>query len=175
MNNNTLRTLIVGFLAGSFTLAAFHNGPGDSLPHLAYISALILIPASIVLTSSTQRPWGRTEFILIAYMVWMGVSVQWSSLVENSFYYFWMLSSLPLVTLVVRQLKPIDWSRILWYLLVPVSFSAVWGISELVVTMRRANGPLIDPNAWAAMQNIFFFVVLILLSPISKARPGTPR
>lgn len=31
---------------------------------------------------------------------------------------------------------------------------------EFVVTMHRANGPLIDPNAWVALHNIFFFVVL---------------
>jgi len=41
-----------------------------------------------------------------------------------------------------------------------VSFSAVWGICEFVITMHRADGPLIDPNGWAAVNNVFFFVVL---------------
>jgi O-antigen ligase len=160
MSSISVRTLVGGFLAGSFCLAAFYSGPGDSLPHLAYAMVLILIPASYVLVKNKQKPWDRAEYILIAYIAWMGISVQWSSLVENSFFYFWMLSSLPLFALVVRQLEPQDWSRILWYLLIPVSFSAVWGIGEFVITQRRANGPLIDPNAWASLQNIFFFVVL---------------
>ncbi|MDK1022884.1 MAG: O-antigen ligase family protein [Gammaproteobacteria bacterium] len=160
MTSNAIRSLIGGFLAGSFTLAAFYNGPGESLPHLVYSTALILIPASILLLKSSHRRWGRAEFILVAYIIWMAVSVQWSSLVENSFYYFWILSSLPLVSLVVRQLEPMDWTRILWYMLIPLSFSALWGIGEFVITMQRANGPLIDPNAWAALNNIFFFVVL---------------
>jgi O-antigen ligase len=142
MTRETVRTLVAGFLAGAFTLAAFYSGPGVSL--------------------------------LVVYMVWMGISIQWSSLVENSFYYFWMLSSLPLFVLVVRQLEPPDWSRILWYLVIPVSVSAVWGISEWVITMRRSNGPLIDPNAWASLQNIFFFVILSqYLTGKTSSRPAT--
>lgn len=112
MTDNAIRSLIAGCLAAAFTLAAFYSGPGDSLPHLVYVSALILIPASILLIKSMHRRWGRAEFVLVAYIVWMGASVQWSSLVENSFYYFWILSSLPLVSLVVRQLEPADWVRI---------------------------------------------------------------
>jgi hypothetical protein len=34
------------------------------------------------------------------------------------------------------------------------------GIIETVVTEIRADGPIVDPNAWVALSNLFFFMVL---------------
>jgi hypothetical protein len=113
----------------------------------------------MILSKSSHRV-DRTDLIALAYIIWMGIAVQWSSLVENSFYYFWILSGLPLTYLIVRRLEPEGWRQMLWYLAIPAAFSAIWGIGEFVMTKHRANGPLIDPNAWAALHNIFFFAVL---------------
>jgi O-antigen ligase len=152
--------LISGCLALAFALANVYNGPGSSLPILTYASGLLLISVCMVIFGDSISFRDRVAPLLIAYVLWLGVSISWSVLAENSFYYFWLFASMPFVYFVVRQLPEDHWLKLLRLLLVPVCLSAVWGIGEFVVSRQRSNGPLLDPNAWAALHNLFFFVVL---------------
>jgi len=160
MTDSRRLLLISGCLALAFALANVYNGPGASLPILTYASGLILIAVGMAIYGNDFILRDRIAPLLIAYVLWLAVSVSWSVLPENSFYYFWLFSSMPFVYLVTRQFPADYWLKLLRLLLVPVCLSAVWGISEFVVTRQRSNGPFIDPNAWAALHNLCFFVVL---------------
>ena len=48
--------------------------------------------------------------------------------------------------------------------------TALWGIAEGVVTGIRANGPIVDPNAWATVNNLFFFMLFAVYLTVPQLR-----
>ncbi|MDP7594677.1 MAG: O-antigen ligase family protein [Pseudomonadales bacterium] len=163
MQTTTREHLTLAATALAFTVAILFRGPGDNLPLLAYSSLFLLTAIWIQFGfrgSRIQICWGIPHTVAVSYIIWMGLAINWSTLPENSFFMFWVLASMPLVFVLVSQMNDRMWSRLFLLLQVAALLSALWGISEFINLKRRANGPLIDPNAWAAMHNIFFFAVL---------------
>ena len=155
--------LTTGATALAFAVAILFRGPGDNLPFLGYSCLFLLTAVWIQFGWKGNRVelfWGVPHWIAVVYVIWMGVAINWSTLPENSFFLFWVLASMPLVFILVSQMNDRMWGGLFLLLQVGALLSAIWGIVEFIDTKHRANGPLIDPNAWAAMHNVFFFSVL---------------
>lgn len=162
MENRSLDTGAVVSVALAFTFAVVYRGAGDNLPFLAYGSLPLL--AALALEFG-RRPgalisWSVIHTLALVYVVYMGMAIFWSTLPENSFFTFWVLGALPLTFVVSSQFDDERWRMLLRLLLVSGVVSALWGIAAFLLSGHRASGPLIDPNAWAAMLNLLFFGVL---------------
>lgn len=147
----------------AFAVAILFRGPGDNLPFLAYSLLFLLTGIWIQFGFKNTRAsmcWGVPHSIALLYVIWMGLAINWSTLPENSFFLFWVLASMPLAFILVSQMNDRLWGSLFLLLQVAALLSALWGIAEFISSRYRANGPLLDPNAWAAMHNIFFFAVL---------------
>jgi len=74
------------------------------------------------------------------------------------------------VTYATVALDGAGWRRVFGFFLVAGLLTAIWGIVESVVTGIRANGPIVDPNAWAALNNLFFFMMLAVFLTVPRLR-----
>jgi len=148
-------TLAIACIAIAFTLSIFDNGPGTDLALLAWVSLLLLSAVACRSFAPMSMRLGTFEWVLLAYLGWLVINVLASTLQENSLYTAFALGTIVLVLLAGDQFR-----RLLPLLLIAGLVSACWGIAEYLYTSRRANGPIYDPNVWAALHNIFFFTVL---------------
>lgn len=151
-------------------LLAFITGwsfNGQVIPLLA--SSMILLLAWIGLLlwrrskDGLQLPRGRLTVFMAVWLGWFGLTLLWSGTPYTSWFYFWILGSLPLAYLGWQLIPAPDraW-RAFWPLLMLSALVLVgWGIQQYIEAPgSRPKGPLLDWNSYAALLNLLFFPVL---------------
>jgi len=138
--------MLVGLIgAGLMLLPGFRANAGDSIE----------VSASFETGSGIR--WSPAHWLLLAYLGWQTLLLFTSSLPETSFTFYWLWCSFVLLAIGASQLEKPSWLKLLALFSLAGVFSAGWGLLEFFENQQRANGPIVDPNAWAAMQNLFFF------------------
>lgn len=153
----------IGLIAVSFTLASFYLGPAINIPLLLYSVFFLLIALCCRLFPLFEGADYKITYphaLAFLSLLWGGISIYWSRLPENSFHFFFVYSTFPLVLFCLVNESGKSWRKLINFLLLPLVASACWGIGEFLVTLRRANGPYIDPNLWAAILNMVYFGLL---------------
>ena len=155
--------LTSGAVLIAFALAIFHDGAGGTLGILALVSMLLLIGvwrAIGPMRSQQEFCWSNYHWVALLFAVALAANVATSTLRENSFYFALTLAAISFSFFIAASLTDEQRNRYTRKILALVTFSAAWGVSEHVVTLARANGPIIDPNAWASLHNLAFFALL---------------
>jgi O-antigen ligase len=165
--------MIMGLLGGAFALSVFHYlGP---TVHLQLYATLMLLCALVVYAFASIHKgsvaWSALHTVMAGYVVWLLVLTYTSTLPGNSIMFFWLLASLPIVLLLCSEFNQQDLLRVFHLFLLGGITTAGWGIAEFVSTGRRADGPLIDPNLWCAINNLLFFGVLAAYLSEDRHRP----
>ena len=159
-----------GLLALIFALAVLYDGN----PVLALGCLVLLALTSLLLIwpklNGEAFTWSRNHWVLLAYLAWQSCLVFLSIVPENSLLMYGVWVSLVVVTYATVALDGVGWRRVFGFFLVAGLITAIWGIVESVVTGIRANGPIVDPNAWAALNNLFFFMVLAVFLTVPRLR-----
>ena len=155
------RLSIIALLGAAFALSVSCYLGSSS--YLLFCATLIMLLALFLLLRSSIRDqsisWSHIHSIACVYVAWLAVSVYLSTLPGNSILFFWLLASFPIVLILSSGFSLAEWQKVFALFLIAGVISAVWGIAEFWVTGKRANGPLIDPNSWCAINNLFFFGV----------------
>ncbi len=159
-----------GMLALIFALAVLYDGN----PVLALGCLVLLTLTGLVMIwpklNGEAFVWSRVHWVLLAYLVWQSCLVFLSIVPENSLLMYGVWVSLVVVTYATVALDGPGWRRVFGFFLIAGLITAIWGIVESVVTGIRANGPIVDPNAWAALNNLFFFMVLAVFLTVPRLR-----
>ncbi len=171
--NSLPKLLISGALGGAFALSVTHYmGP---TVHLLLYATLLLLSAlllfALVATSNGTICWSRIHTPLGVYTFWLVVLMFTSTLPGNTILFLWVLGSLPIVLLLCAGFTQAEWHRLFLLFLLGGVTSACWGIGEFLVSGRRADGPLVDPNLWCAVNNLLFFGVLAIYLSLGQHRP----
>jgi O-antigen ligase len=132
--------------------------------HLHLYSSLLLLTALAVfgvsLAGGAELTWSRLHTVAAAYVAWLVILMFSSTLPSNSLLFVWLLAACPVVLLLTCGLSRRARQRLFALFVVAGLTSAGWGIAEFITTGRRADGPLVDPNLWSAINNLMFFGVL---------------
>ncbi|MDB9868364.1 O-antigen ligase family protein [Pseudomonadales bacterium] len=159
-----------GMLALIFALAVLYDGN----PVLALSCLVLLTLTSLVMIwpklNGEAFAWSRVHWALLAYLAWQSCLVFLSIVPENSLLMYGVWVSLVVVTYATVALDGAGWRRVFGFFLVAGLLTAIWGIVESVVTGIRANGPIVDPNAWAALNNLFYFLLLGIYITVPRLR-----
>ncbi len=160
------------FLA--YLLAWYYNG--QLIPLLAGSMILLMLWGAWVwwprLREGLPWPRGFLPVFMLAWLIWFGATLFWSGVPYTSWFYFWVLGSLPLAFLVWIAL-PADVAEGAWRCLwlgavvsaVALSLYALWQYDHWMgrgvgLTGLRPLGPLLDTNSFAAWLNLLFFPLL---------------
>jgi O-antigen ligase len=118
-------------------------------------------------TNGLQWPKAFLPTFMVAWFVWYGLTVFWSTVPYSSWFYFWELGSLPLAfiawTLIDSALKEKTWDY-LWAGVMLTAWVLV-GIDlwqYLDEFMTRPTGPLMDINSFAAWMNLILFPTIVV-------------
>ena len=159
-----------GMLALIFALALLYDGN----PVLALSCLVLLTLTGLVMIwpklNGEAFAWSRVHWALLAYLAWQSCLVFLSIVPENSLLMYGVWVSLVVVTYATVALDGAGWRRVFGFFLVAGLLTAIWGIVESVVTGIRANGPIVDPNAWAALNNLFYFLLLGIYITVPRLR-----
>lgn len=131
---------------------------GSSI-HLFGCMVMGLIGAGLMILPALNSGgvWYRLHWFLLAYLLFQTFLISTSSLSETSFTLYWLWSSFVLIAIGASQLEKQDWLKFFALFCLVGFFSAAWGVLEFFQHHKRSDGPIVDPNAWAAMLNLFFF------------------
>lgn len=106
---------------------------------------------------------GMLPWLMLAWLLWLALSIWWSSLPFISWFYFWAFAGMPIVFLAWQWLAEPDrvWAVVRLGMLAGAATLALWGIAQGVYWHGaiRLRGPLLDPNAYAATMNLFWFAL----------------
>lgn len=183
-----------------FGITVGYSGPGYNL-HWLSVSIFVTIAwlATLVARldfSRLQLSWGWLSAAMAGYLTWLLIAPFFSSYPYATSTTAMGLAWLPLMFF-ARLLTPDDstreWRHPLWLSLALAGIVlAIWGAFDLLVLGQRAHGPLLDPNAYAALINIFLLasahlylslhspekhrrahLLLVLIVPLSVAQAAS--
>jgi O-antigen ligase len=166
--------LYAAFPLIAYFFSWYYNG--QLIPLLVATSMVLMVWGIVVWWPRLQDglPWPRgfLPVFMLLWLLWLGLSLFWSGSPYTSWFYFWVLGSLPLVFLisvmipapVAEQAWTWFWRGILlsaWIL----SGMALWqyyhGLGQGGGSFGlRPYGPLLDTNSFAAWLNLMFFPIL---------------
>ncbi len=166
--------LLVSLPLLAYFLSWYYNGQTISLLSGSMAALLVWGAVSVWPRLNAGLPWPRgfLPVFMLLWVIWLWLTLFWSGVPYSSWFYFWVLGSLPLGFLFwvlmpeedARAVWPWVWAGILagaWVL----SLMALW---EYFSTMDhggsgfllRVKGPLLDTNSFAAWMNLLYFPVL---------------
>lgn len=147
-----------------FACALAYNGIGHSLQWLSLAGVVLLVWLSSSIArqdlARTRLAWGWLPAVALAYAIWLLVNPFLSTYPYASSTTAMQLALLPLALLGWLILSDEDkntaWRATATMLLLGGVVLALWGILDFLVPPgRSAHGPLIDPNAYGALMNLF--------------------
>ena len=104
------------------------GGPSN---YLLVAVCLVLLLASLWLLwprfAGSKFSWGIVHWLMLAYVGRLIVLLYTSTLPDNSYYFAWMLSILPIVALAISRLSDSQWRSGMAFLLIPALVFAGWG------------------------------------------------
>jgi O-antigen ligase len=132
--------------------------------NIALTGAILLALASLTLWPKLQQglpiPQGALSRWALVWLLWLIVLVWISPTPYTSWFYFWTLAGLPVALLSWQLIDQPDelWPKLRTALWVGATIFAGWGLWQVIgQNALRAHGPLIDPNAYAAVINLLWF------------------
>lgn len=178
-----MKKLSVGFHNAAlvsiiFAITLGYSGPGYNL-HWLSLSILILTTCLAVLIARLdllrlQIAWGWVPVAMATYLGWLFIAPFVSTYPNATSTTAMGLASLPLMFF-ARLLSPDDssrdWQHPLWRALMFFSLVlALWGIVDFVVFDQRSHASLLDPNAYAALINLFLLASAYLYLTVHHAK-----
>lgn len=162
---------------------------GQKLEYLVLSMLLLLLWAGVLLWrrigEGLRLPRGKFVGFMFAFVVWLGLTLIWTTVPYTSWFYFWILGSLPLAFLLWQFSPESDevWPQLWTLLLFSAAALSLWGIYQFTVNMLahhyyyRPMGPLLDYNSYAALLNLLFFPIFTryLLLPETGAGEGASK
>lgn len=157
----------VVLLTGLFVITLNYSGPGFNLHWLSFAVGVLFVWLSYLLIDtdiprlSLARGW--LVLTILLYLAWLFVSPFFSTYHYASSTTATGLAVLPLTfvgwLLIPREGKVQLWESV-WRILLLVSLVlAVWGMFDFLVRHVRAHAIFLDPNAYAALLNLFLLPV----------------
>ncbi len=166
MLSKHLNILFLTLLSCGLLFAIHFNGNAINILYLAIATFFLLSTLMIALHRhlSIDRHWPKPGWPHLAALLWIAflfISINWSQVPGNSWYYSWVVASFPMGFLLIWLIKdycPIQqiWRTILTVLV----FYAGWAIVEFLTTARSTFGPTLYQGIFGAL----FPVALIPLS-----------
>jgi len=158
------------FVLIAFSLATLYSGD----PVLTAGIFILLLVSSVlqVWPKLAGEPfgWSSAHWLLLSYLLWHGILILLSIAPEITLRNFGIWFSFVVVSFSVASCGISEWRRIFIFFMLAGVLTAIWGISESFVTDIRANGPIVDPNVWAALNNLFFFMLLSIYLAVPRYR-----
>ena len=159
----------------AYLLSLYYNG--QIIPLLVF-SAVVMLVWGVWVWWPRMRaglPWPRgfLPVFMALWFIWFGLTLFWSTVPYSSWFYFWVLGSLPLGFLTWIMIPDVmqdrAWTWLWWGIVASawgLSGMALWqffdGVLHVVGLMPlRPVGPLLDTNSFAAWLNLFFFPILL--------------
>jgi O-antigen ligase len=170
MAHNLYTYIQLSLLALAVCFAVFFHGGNTQLFQVGAISCLVIGGLLTLLRGLEQGrlQWSKLHWGLLVYVALLVLNLFTSVFPENSRITLWAFLAMPLALFILSQLmtssSPVTpdqatpWHPLLKFLLAPLLVSAVWGIGEFLTLGGRASGPGADPNSWASVLNLAFFV-----------------
>ena len=158
----------------AYLLSWYYNG--QIIPLLALSMIVYLLWGAWVwwprLRVGLPWPRGFLPTFMVLWFLWFGVTLFWSGVPYSSWFYFWVLGSLPLGFLIWVTMPNAVQERA-WIWLWRGAVASAWVLSGMALwqyyhwlrqgigwTGLRPNGPLLDTNSFAAWLNLLFFPLL---------------
>ena len=151
-----------GLVAIAFTIAIFFYG-GATYFLLLMTSAILflgVVAQGLSVIGGRQCCWSKAHSCAVVYVVYLIANLFTSVFPENSVQITWLMLAMPMVVFLCGPLADRKWRSLVGLIGLACLFSAVWGLLEFLTQDGRATGPGIDPNSWASVLNLFFFVLL---------------
>ncbi|MEW6611187.1 MAG: O-antigen ligase family protein [Pseudomonadota bacterium] len=152
---------------------------GQQIPFLALSMLLLLLWGGLLLWWRNGKglplPRGGVPLFMLAYAIWLGSTLLWTSTPYTSWFYFWIIGSLPLAYLLWQLMPDPDeaWARLWPMLVLSAAALAGWGLYQYAVQPgSRPTGPLLDWNSYAAFLNLLFFPILVRFFLHRRAAEG---
>lgn len=136
---------------------------GPSNLELSTASLLLLMAAGYKaqrVMAGDSFGWGRAHPALVGYLGVLILLLYTSTLVENSLHFAWLFSSFVLVVFLTADVSRDRWLFAYFLFSLTGIVCAGWGLGEYISTAKQSNGPIVDPNSWATVSNLFFFATL---------------
>lgn len=166
--------LYATFALIAYGLSWYYNG--QLIPLLAIASIVLMIWGALVwwprLREGLPWPRGFLPVFMLLWLVWFGLTLFWSGSPYSSWFYFWVLGSLPLVFL-ISVMIPEPIAEQFWLWLWRGALASAWILSGMalwqyyqwmgqgiILVNLRPYGPLLDTNSFAAWLNLLFFPTL---------------
>jgi len=158
------------FVLIAFSVATLYSGN----PVLTAGIFILLLVSSVlqVWPKLAGEPfgWSSVHWLLLFYLLWHGILIFLSIAPEITLRNFGIWFSFVVVSISVASCGISEWRRIFIFFMIAGVLTAIWGITEHFITGIRANGPIVDPNAWAALNNLFFFMLLSIYLAVPRYR-----
>lgn len=159
-----------------FVVSIFYNGPGANLHVFTTVWGILVLWIVLAVIKSNLTLVAKTfRWLLVVtavYIAWLAIAPIFSTYPYASSVQAAELMTLPLVifawALEARQHGSTNW-QLTSRLLLPAGLAlAIWGIFDFLLLRERSHGPLIDPNVYGALINLF-------LIPLAWNYLRTPR
>jgi O-antigen ligase len=168
--------LYAAFALIVYGLSWYYNG--QLIPLLAMASIVLMIWGATIWWPRLRKglPWPRgfLPVFMSLWLVWFGLTLFWSGSPYSSWFYFWVLGSLPLVFL-ISVMIPESVAEQFWLWLWRGVLASAWILSGMALWQYyqwmgqgvalvnlRPYGPLLDTNSFAAWLNLLFFPTLAI-------------
>ena len=171
----------LALLGTAFGLALFFNGL--HIPLLSAAGVLLAGLLALALAPGIRQGWQVPRSApagwLVAWWVFLAISLAWSSVVFTSSLYYWWLSALPL-TFFALVLAPAPWAwtrAALAGLGVTAVGLSAWALVQFFVLPEtfhfRAHHPLLNPNNLAGLLSLALLpAVAAFLGAADRGRQG---
>ncbi len=165
VNNSGRRTWLLATLPLlAYFCSWYYNG--QIIPLLALSMIVYLLWGAWLwwprLRAGLPWPRGFLPTFMVLWLLWFGVTLFWSGVPYSSWFYFWVLGSLPLGFLILVTMPDTvqdqAWTCLWWG-----AIASAWVLSSMAFwqyfqwmgqgigwTGLRQNGPLLDTNSFAA-------------------------
>ncbi len=179
--------LLVSLPLLAYFLSWYYNG--QMIPLLSASMVVLLLWGAIAVWPRLRAglPWPRgfLPLFMLLWVFWFWLSLFWSQVPYSSWFYFWVLGSLPMGFL-FWVLMPEEESRAVWPWVWAGILASAWVLSVMAlweyfhamdtgqpIGNLRVRGPLLDTNSFAAWMNLLYFPVLArFLYLDGRARTG---
>ena len=163
MTKNQLQIVPLAFLSMALIFAIHYKGTAINLLYMTIASFLLLACAAFALyqhciIKQKAIPFKLPHIISFIWIIYLFSSISWSYVPSNSWYYSWVVASLPFGFLLWSWLKPICKTQTLFLtLLIIILFYAGWAVIEFIISSRSTLGPTMYQGVFGA-----FFAATII-------------
>ncbi len=160
MTKQSKLQLIPLILLGTTIIFAIHF-KGNAINVIYLAAAVFLLLSSFfyslyqqVIIHKTWQPLKLPHYVALLWIAWLFISINWSLVPNNSWYYSWVIAGMPMMFLLWHLLHPYCNIKHLWYCLLTITlFYAGWAIIEFISTTRAARENPLDLGIEADAQS----------------------